>query len=92
VHSHRSDDTLTLTVEGAFNFKSFEAFHRLIAEPAERYVVDLRKATSLDSSALALLLVLRQRSKHPVTLRVGDGQPREVLRMSNFATLFRVEP
>lgn len=87
-------DQLTITITGTFNFGCYEDFYRAIGEkPAPRYVVDLRQVEYIDSAALGMLLVLRERSAEDprrVTLKVGVGQPRDVLRLANFSSLFTI--
>ncbi|MFT3710147.1 MAG: STAS domain-containing protein [Archangium sp.] len=87
--------TTTLTVDGKFNFGCYQDFHGAIAgvSASQQFVVDLRRATYLDSAALGMLLLLRDRvgaDPSRVVLRVGDGQPRDVLQLANFAKLFTI--
>ncbi len=89
---HDNDGGITLTIMGSFNFGRFDEFHRAIGDkPAPRYTVDLRQTEYIDSAALGMLLLLRERvSEDPakVVLQVGEGQPGDVLRLANFGSLF----
>jgi anti-anti-sigma factor len=82
----------TVTIRGRFNFACYDEFHRVIgpAEPTS-YVIDLRNVDYIDSAALGMLLLLRERVKEDrgrIKLMAGAGQPSEVLKLANFATLF----
>ncbi len=57
-----ADGTLTLRIAGRFDFRSREAFLRSYEEcehEPRAFVVDLRDADYVDSSALGMLLLLR---------------------------------
>lgn len=90
-----SNDTsgrTTVTIHGRFNFACYDEFHRVVgaAEPSA-YVIDLRKVDYIDSAALGMLLLLRERVKEDrarITLMTGAGQPADVLRLANFGNLF----
>lgn len=85
------DGTLTLRVSGRFDFKLHGDFERACAAaPApSRYVVDLRGATYVDSSALGMLLLLRQRAggEHADVTLVNAGP--EIARVIECANLGR---
>lgn len=59
-----SDDAVViLRVEGRFNFGVHEAFRQAYQEtwrPGVHYVLDMRSVESLDSSALGMLLLMRE--------------------------------
>jgi anti-anti-sigma regulatory factor len=58
-----------------------------------RYVVDLSLTDSIDSSALGMLLLLREKvgdDASRVVIHGGAGRPSEVLRLANFQRLFTV--
>lgn len=93
ISSSRSvDGTVTVRVSGRFNFSCYREFHEAIAGPApSKFVVDLSSAEYLDSSALGMLLVLRERvsdDKARVAIVPGTGQPKQVLQLANFHQLF----
>lgn len=64
IQSNYSDDnnTLTIEVKGRFDFSSLhhfrDAYEKVEGTP-EHYVVDLKESDYLDSSALGMLLALR---------------------------------
>ncbi len=90
----QTDGSLTLKVSGRFNFTCYKQFNEAVAGPAcTKYVVDLSGAEYMDSSALGMLLLLRDKVGQD-TARVqivsGRGQPSEVLKLANFHRLFSV--
>lgn len=88
------DGSMTLKVSGKFNFSCFKQFNEAVAgPPAARYVVDLSGADYMDSSALGMLLLLRDKVGQDtarVQILSGTGQPHEVLKLANFQRLFNV--
>lgn len=84
-----------LSIRGKFNFGCYREFQAAIAGPPPgRYVVDLTRTEYLDSSALGMLLLLREKvgdDRERVVIQPGGGQPREVLRLANFEKLFTIE-
>lgn len=76
-----------------FDLSSHEEFIGTYSayQPGERVVVDFGATRYIDSSALGLLLLLRDHlgAAQHVTLVNCSGQPDHVLRLSNFHRLFR---
>ena len=89
-----TDGSMTLKVSGRFNFSCFKQFNDAVAgPPAARYVVDLSGAEYMDSSALGMLLLLRDKvgqDTSRVQIVSGKGQPSDVLKLANFQRLFSV--
>jgi anti-anti-sigma factor len=90
-------DELTISIEGRFDFSSHQEFRECYerAEGSPRsYVVDLNRTTYLDSSALGMLLLLRDHAG-------GDGADikivncnrdvKKILTISNFEQLFTIQ-
>ena len=53
---------LVIKVQGRFDFSALQNFrnaYETLEKPAERYLIDLRESDYLDSSALGMLLALR---------------------------------
>lgn len=90
--SHSPSGTTTITIRGKFNFACYDEFHRVVGrEERASYTVDLSEVEYIDSAALGMLLLLRERVKDDqkrVIIVAGHGQPAEVLRLANFASLF----
>lgn len=90
----QTDGSLTLRIKGRFNFSCYKQFNDAVAgPPAPSYVVDLSGADYMDSSALGMLLLLRDKvgqDTSRVKILAGSGQPHEVLKLANFHKLFNV--
>ena len=87
---------LTISIKGRFDFgrhQEFrEAYERLNRIP-ESFVVDLKEATYLDSSALGMLLLLRDHAGgDDADVRVinSSSDVRKILAISNFDKLFDI--
>lgn len=85
---------LTINIQGRFDFNAHQAFrdaYQRADYTAQRYVVDLSGATYLDSSALGMLLLLRDHGggdKANIRLINCNPDVRKVLSVSNFEQLF----
>jgi len=98
VAAHRIDDgqTLVIRVDGRFDFSTHQAFRDAYeqADPAvNRYVVDLAEATYLDSSALGMLLLLRDHAggdSSRISIENCNSDVRRILSISNFEQLFSI--
>jgi len=88
-----------LRLEGRFDFsvhREFrDAYTPLLEDNSVReIVVDLARVEYVDSSALGMLLLLRERAKavgKEVTLRGASGTVRQVLEVANFGRMFSIE-
>ena len=87
---------LTIAIKGRFDFGSHqtfrEAYERFYKVP-ELYVVDLKETTYLDSSALGMLLLLRDHAGgDEADIRVinSNSDVRKILGISNFDKLFDI--
>lgn len=87
---------LTIVVQGRFDFGAHQefrnAYERVEVTP-KRYVVDLKGATYLDSSALGMLLLLRDHAggeSAQISLAHCNPDVRKVLAISNFEQLFKI--
>jgi anti-anti-sigma factor len=90
------DGKLTISVKGRFDFgrhQEFrEAYERVDKRP-ESIVVDLKEATYLDSSALGMLLLLRDHAggdESDVRVVNSNSDVRKILAISNFDKLFDI--
>lgn len=87
---------LTITIQGRFDFNTHQAFrdaYQHVSSTPRRYVVDLGGATYLDSSALGMLLLLRDHAggdRADVRLVNCNSDVRKVLSVSNFEQLFAI--
>ncbi len=87
---------LTISIEGRFDFgrhQEFrESYERLDKKP-ESIVVDLKKATYLDSSALGMLLLLRDHAggdNSDIRVVNSSNDVKKILAISNFDKLFDI--
>ena len=89
-----SDDgrEVTIAVQGRFDFNLHREFRDAVSvvNKNSRCVVDMEKATYLDSSALGMLLLLKDESSDVRIVRCTD-EVRKVLEIANFHRLFQVQ-
>ena len=87
---------LTISIKGRFDFAKHQEFRNAYEElspPPACVVVDLKDATYLDSSALGMLLLLREHAGGDESdIRVVNSSPdvRKILGISNFDKLFDI--
>lgn len=88
----------TIKLSGRFDFNTHRdfrsAYEALVTDPAIREVaVDFSNVDYLDSSALGMLLMLRDKAKgtgKEVSLCNVKGNVKQVLDIANFGKLFRI--
>ncbi|MCP1464709.1 MULTISPECIES: STAS domain-containing protein [Pseudomonas] len=87
---------LTIAIKGRFDFSSHQtfrdAYERFYKVP-ESYVVDLKETTYMDSSALGMLLLLRDHAggeESEVQVINTNPDVRKILAISNFDKLFDI--
>ncbi len=96
LQAQTSDDgkTLTLVVEGRFDFGMYDDFRAAYAHSsAAHYVIDLARAEYLDSSALGLLVLLREHAggdDSSIEIINCTSDIRRILTIANFHRLFSV--
>lgn len=99
VNTQVSDDgqKLTISIKGRFDFAKHQAFResyeQLDNQRPNSVVVDLKEATYLDSSALGMLLLLRDHAggdDSDVRLVNSSSDVRKILAISNFDKLFDI--
>ena len=98
ISSHVSDDgkTITIKVDGRFDFSVHRDFRSAYSqlEPAQsNYVIDLTRTEYMDSAALGMLLVLRERAGNdPSKVKLVGCKPeiQQILDISRFDQLFTI--
>jgi anti-anti-sigma factor len=94
VRTNVANGVVTIYVEGRFDFNCHRDFRRAYegAGPMNECVVDLSATEYLDSSALGMLLVLRE-AVGSSRLRITNSRPavRRILEIANFQSLFSME-
>ncbi|QDG53577.1 STAS domain-containing protein [Persicimonas caeni] len=97
VRTNEARAELIIKVRGRFDFELYREFREAYDQepaPASRFVVDLVEATYIDSSALGMLLLLREyaaETNGQVALQVRSGSVARILRVANFDQLFEFE-
>lgn len=99
IHTHRSNDdqTLTIGIEGRFDFSTHQEFRNAYEQESREvqdFVVDLSDTTYLDSSALGMLLLLRDFAggdASRIEIRNCNKDVQRILTISNFGQLFTIK-
>lgn len=87
---------LTIAIKGRFDFGSHQPFrdsYERFYKVPDVYVVDLKEATYLDSSALGMLLLLRDHAggdNADVRVINSNSDVRKIFAISNFDRLFDI--
>lgn len=90
--------TLTIEVDGRFDASSLDEFRKCYEDRSEgsprSYNVDLKNAVYLDSSALGMLLVLRDyaggENAH-ITITNCSPEVKKIFSISSFEQLFTIQ-
>lgn len=88
---------MTIKITGRFDFSSHQEFRQIYenASPDIKvYTIDMAEATYLDSSALGMLLLLRDQAggdNSDIRIKHCNEDVRKILTISNFGQLFRIE-
>lgn len=88
---------LTIKVGGRFDFSAHQAFRDAYESQnllVTSYIIDLRETSYLDSSALGMLLLLRDHAggdKSQVGIINCNPDVRKILKISSFEQLFRIQ-
>jgi anti-anti-sigma factor len=92
----RSDrNAVLIIIEGRFDFTCHAEFRKAFGSgpTGTKFIVDLATATYMDSAALGMLLLLREKvggDASRVEIVNAQGQPKDVLTVANFGQLFRL--
>lgn len=92
-----NDGKTTITLKGRFDFNAHrefrEAVDQALAATAREVAIDMSGVEYLDSSALGMLLMLRDKAKgatRDVRLQGCSGAVKQVLDIANFSKLFTI--
>ena len=87
---------VTIAVAGKFDFQLYDEFRASYADTAGNgveYVVDLAETDYLDSSALGMLLLLREHAggeSSSIEIKQATPEVRKILDVANFGKLFKI--
>ena len=94
------NDKAILHIQGRFDFNVHAAFRQCSEEAlghagTREIVINLSRVNYLDSSALGMLLLLREKaaaaSRPTVVIHGAQGMVQQVLEVANFGRLFRID-
>ncbi|HCH23453.1 MAG TPA: hypothetical protein DE179_04075 [Oceanospirillaceae bacterium] len=86
-------DTLTFSITGYFDHQIRPQFSDLLATHHKHYVINFAEATAIDSAALGMLLMLKERADEQdstLVLHNAGGKILRVFEISNFDKLFQL--
>jgi anti-anti-sigma factor len=87
-------EKITISVEGKFDFQLYDEFRACYADTegsGKQYVVDLSGTEYLDSSALGMLLLLREHAggeSSNIDITQASSDVKKILDVANFGKLF----
>lgn len=93
----QDNKTLIISIAGRFDFATHQEFreaYELIEHKPDRYVIDLKDTNYMDSSALGMLLLLRDHAggdHADIALKNPTPDVRKILAISNFNQLFTID-
>ncbi len=99
IQSRVSDDgqELVISIQGRFDFSAHQDFrnsYEALSEQPGKYQVDMNETTYLDSSALGMLLLLRDHAGgNSAKIEIVNCSPdvKKILTISNFEQLFTIQ-
>lgn len=99
IYASASEDgrALTINIEGRFDFSAHQDFRESYESSdgdPEEYRVNMKETTYLDSSALGMLLLLRDHAGgDTANIKIMNCNPdvRKILTISNFEQLFSID-
>jgi len=89
-------DKITISVDGKFDFQLYDEFRACYADTVgegKQYVVDLSDTEYLDSSALGMLLLLREHAggeSSRIDITEASTEVKKILDVANFGKLFNI--
>ncbi len=90
-------EELVIHIEGRFDFSCLQAFrdsYEKVAPDPKRYIIDLADSDYLDSSALGMLLALRDHAggdSADITIRNAIADVKKILVITKLDELFKIE-
>ncbi|KPJ92089.1 MAG: anti-anti-sigma factor [Gammaproteobacteria bacterium SG8_11] len=93
----KNEDTLTISIDGKFDFGLLKEFRQAYSTdngPVSKYVVDMRRTETMDSSALGMLLNMKKfLNKQDREIRIINCGPtlKKILLIARFDKKFRID-
>ncbi|MBF0371286.1 MAG: STAS domain-containing protein [Magnetococcales bacterium] len=96
---NRGDSETVISIKGRFNFEMHSQFRSAYQEETEggakgrKFVIDLTGTEYIDSSALGMLLLLREEAgTNEANIEITNARPeiRKILETANFQRLFKI--
>ena len=97
VHTNHEKDESVLAFSGDFTFdkyNEFAAVYRPLLGKSSRYVLDFTRLNYLDSSALGMMLLFKERAgvcDGCIVIRAQAGTVTDILNVARFNHLFTIE-
>ena len=97
ITSDLNDSALSISVNGKFDFGAHQDFRNAyegISPRPDSYIIDMGSTTYLDSSALGMLLLLRDYAggnSSDILIKNCNAEIRKILSISNFEQLFKID-
>ncbi len=89
--------TLTMKISGRFDVSSYDEFsasyHKVEGQDIS-YVIDMSETDYVDSSALGMMLLLRERAggeNANISISNANSEIKKILAVANFHHMFKVE-
>ncbi|MDH5693455.1 MAG: STAS domain-containing protein [Gammaproteobacteria bacterium] len=88
-------NTVTISITGRFDFNDHSSFRDAYRDrpPSANYLLDLSATDYMDSSALGMLLLLREHAGgESAKISIGGSKPeiKKILTIANFQKLFEI--
>lgn len=95
VRQSEQNNTITVLTGSRFDFNSHKVFRDayLNADPSSNFIIDMKNTSYMDSSALGMLLLLREYAgggNASIVITNCDAEILKVLQISNFDQLFNI--
>lgn len=93
----KDDNTLTISIDGKFDFGSLTEFRQAYSNSEQRiskYIVDMRRTETMDSSALGMLLNMKKHlNKQDREIRITNCGPtlKKILLIARFDKKFTID-
>jgi anti-anti-sigma factor len=96
VSKSETNGTVTISIRDRFDFKAHKEFRSSYKDypGSSKYVIDMGKVNYIDSSALGMLLLLREHAhKHSgdVAITNCSASIKKILAIANFERLFDIQ-